>query len=136
MKFLLCACVVLLSACSSRSTYQRQAERKHVETPQRMQAELKPGMTVSEIRERGFELTNCRGNPERPTSCELFTESRSNGLGLVAAFATRLALAGTDTNSDPSASKTHSLGKETHVALYFEDGKLKQLAHDYQYVAQ
>jgi len=66
-------CTLLLSAllfgCASNEKETAQRQRK-IETVQKVDSTLRPGMTYDEIKNLGLELSNCSGNPKKPVSCE------------------------------------------------------------------
>lgn len=107
--------LMLLAACSTE-TY-REGVRKDVN----LQSALKVGMTPQELKAAGVELSNCRGRPEQPSSCEVSFERGhhpvATGVSEVAADSMVI--------NQPTEMRPTSKSNPAQYTLFFKDGKLQ-----------
>lgn len=118
--------LALFSACASDRQDEAVENRKAFTE---MEGKLQPGMSLSEIRGQGFNVTNCRGKPDAPSICEV--------QGITAAGRTYPAnmdrVVGKDLQYDDHPPQ-RGMGELSKYTLFFETGRLKSWQRGTHYI--
>src|SRR4051812_43114434 len=111
--------VILTLLCAGCATnYGSPAStNRGVADQKRLKAAFKNGITFNELKEQGFPLTNCRGQPQTPTSCNMESQT---GYGM-----SLFLLDGIGPTVAPYDSrKAKGVGERTVTTIFFTNGKV------------